>query len=77
MVAKNNQSKNCYSEKINYVFCYKQCLGVFSQAHNYRNMAITNSVPNQKKKIKTGAVQTRTSTKIRNTIRSSARTLLS
>lgn len=46
----NKQSKNCYSEKINYVFCYKQCLGVFSQAHNYRNMAITNSVPNQKKK---------------------------
>lgn len=49
MVTKK-QSKNCYSEKINYVFCYKQCLGVFSQAHNYRNMAITNSVPNQKKK---------------------------
>lgn len=28
MVTKK-QSKNCYSEKINYVFCYKQCLGVF------------------------------------------------
>lgn len=50
MVTKNNQ-RIATVKKINYVFCYKQCLGVFSQAHNYRNVAITNSVPNQKKKI--------------------------
>lgn len=45
-------------------------IGCLSQAHNYENVAIMNSVTNQKKKkYKTGAVQTRTSTKIRDTIK--------
>lgn len=69
MVTKK-QSKNCYSEKNKLCFLLQTMFGCFSQAYNYKNLAIMNSVPNQKKKkYKTGAVQTRTSTKIRDTIR--------
>lgn len=68
MVTKK-QSKNCYSEKNKLCFLLQTVFGCFSHAHDYSNVAITNSVPNQKKKIQTGAVQTRTSTKIRDTVR--------
>lgn len=50
MVTKK-QSKNCYSEKNKLCFLLQTVFVCFSQAHNFRCVAITNSVPNQKKKI--------------------------
>lgn len=51
MVTKK-QSKNCYSEKNKLCFLLQTVFVCFSQAHNFRSVAITNCLKSKEKNTK-------------------------